>query len=88
MLLNYIGKDRILSHTPKLNCMNTHEIRRSENQPTDLHGVNCETSKIATSTAGICDFDILTGSFSFKPKETQLESEVKCFQPFKPGFQG
>ena len=59
-----------------------------------MHGVICETTKYATSTAGICDFvdfftDISTGlgSFRFNPNQFNTKSEIKCLQQVKSGFE-
>ena len=62
-----------------------------ESESTDIHGVICETTKLATSDFGICDFvaDENTswstyGSFSFKP--TNSSDEVKCSHVVQTGF--
>ena len=58
-----------------------------------MHGVNCETTKYAASTGGICEFDNVFNesknsvSFSFKSNGINQNQEIKCFQQIKPGFE-
>ena len=62
-----------------------------ESKATDIHGVICETTKLATSDFGICNFkrsgdyfDGEYGSFRFKP--TNSSDEIKCSQLVQTGF--
>ena len=54
----------------------------------DIHGVICETTKLATSDFGICDFEEPKageyGSFSFKG--TNSSDAIKCSQLVQTGF--
>ena len=63
-------------------------IHSKESKSTDSHGVICETTKMAISGFGICDFvaDEWSeyGSFSFKP--TNSSDEIKCSQLVQAGF--
>ena len=64
-------------------------IHSKESKPTDSHGVICETTKMATSDFGICDFQradytFSGGSFSFKP--TNSSDEIKCSEVVQAGF--
>ena len=71
------------------------KIHSKKSQSTDIHGVICETKKLATSDFSVCDFEYSTdtdyennivyyGSFSFKP--TDLSYEVKCSKLIQTGF--
>ena len=62
------------------------KIHWQESEPTDIHGVICETTKVATSDFGICDYeaDSWHGSFSFKG--TNSSDEIQCSQLVKTGF--
>ena len=59
-----------------------------ESKPTDIHGVICETTKLATSDFGICDFETDQlghyGLFSLKP--TNSSDEIKCSKIVQAGF--
>ena len=63
-------------------------IHSKESKSTDSHGVICETTKMAISDFGICDFTVDEfggyGSFSFKP--TNSSDEIKCSQLVQAGF--
>ena len=64
-------------------------IHSQESKSTDSHGVICETTKMAISDFGICDFEEPygsdeSGSFSFKP--TNSSDEIKCSQLVQAGF--
>ena len=54
-----------------------------------MHGVICETTKLATSDFSACDFetdrDGEYGSFSFKP--TNSTEKIKCSKFVQTGFQ-
>ena len=64
------------------------EIQLKESKSFDIHGVICETTKLATSDFGICDFELdlsqWFGSFSLKP--TNLTDDIKCSQLVQTGF--
>ena len=64
------------------------KIRLKESKSIDTHGVICETTKLATSDFGICNFEVdvsqFFGSFSLKP--TNLTDDIKCSQLVQTGF--
>ena len=66
------------------------KIQSQESKSSDIHGVICETTKLATSdfgTGGICDFESywdVYGSFSFK--QTHSSDEIKCSQLIQAGI--
>ena len=69
-------------------------IQGKDSKSSDIHGVVCETTKYATSTIGDCEFiDVLSeysndpGSFRFKPKKSDKNTEIQCFQQVKPGIE-
>ena len=67
-------------------------IQGKESKSSDIHGVICETTKYATATVGICEYnDVFSsdsvGSFRFKPKKSDKNTEIQCFQQVKPGFE-
>ena len=65
-------------------------IHLKESKSTDIHGVICETTKLATSKFETCDFETSGwwgeyGLFSFKP--TNSSDKIKCSKLFKTGLQ-
>ena len=73
--------------------MNRERIQWKDSKASDMHGVICETTKHATSTVGICEFvDVFgiadaPGSFRFNSDESNKNTDIKCFQQVKPGFE-
>ena len=73
--------------------MNRERIQWKDSKASDIHGVICETTKHATSTVGICEFvdvwgNVYTpGSFRFNSDESNKNTDIKCFQQVKPGFE-
>ena len=69
------------------------KIHWKESEPKDIHGVICETTKLATSDFGICEFDrqiddLFGGIYgSFSLKGTNSSEEIKCSQLVQTGFQ-
>ena len=54
-----------------------------------MHGVICETTKLAISDSGYCDFKTgeydSSGSVSFKPINSS--DQIKCSKLLQTGFQ-
>ena len=70
------------------------KIHCKESKPTDIHGVTCESKKLATSDFGLCDFedwryDVSKRMYnygSFSLISTNLSNDVKCSRLVQAGF--
>ena len=66
------------------------QIHSKESKSADIHGVICETTKLASNlTSNFCNFKVhgglkQHGTFSFMP--TNMSEEVKCFQLVQTRF--